>query len=206
MATCVQLPTILPGRQDVSMSSAQERRQRRLERAEAFRQALKSHHARRPAGWQKELAGATGYTEQQISKIVSGARPATVDQMLAIAGALDAPQLLPAELVSMLKKGRATPVEQATPPRMSALRSSVPPTPIPASLRAYLDAHRDDLHPGVRWELEQNHDPRVPDYIEQDHAFWEKFARHWADVLGLASGPYLERGTKGGSAPGSRPR
>ena len=143
-----------------------------------FRAALNKRAEGQPRGWAAKLARDADLPIATLSHIMTGRRMATMLQMVRISQALKAPELLPAGM-------EADTQQRLMVQRGSSDRgSTVSPTPIPASLRSYLDAH-PELHPAVRWELEQNHDQRTLDYVVKDDAFWDTMAQFWAHVLGL---------------------
>lgn len=131
------------------MAESKDTKQRRLERAEKFRKALVAHHSRVKPGWQKELATHAGYTEQQISKIVSGARPATVEQMVRIEAALGRPGLIPDDLAAP-----ASARNSATPDRRSDPADRSSDAAVPPDLVEWLHEREGDEADAVRvWEL-----------------------------------------------------
>lgn len=127
----------------LGMGPNPDRKSARAERGESFRTALREHHARRPPGWQKDLAVATGYTEQQISKIVSGSRPATLEQMVRIAEVLKAPNLLPPEL-ALAAKPRTSPRISTDRGERSDLPATVSAKPVPKDLAEYVAGKGQD--------------------------------------------------------------
>lgn len=186
-----------------------EARDRR--RTEEFLRRLERYRATRPEthrrGWATDVAKAAQVDKSTMSRILNGDRPATADQLLAIAKHLAEPGLLPDEMRAGVGKASKGPSDhdvayRSGSPTMSVVASSLPPGERrPPGLEEWLAARI-----GIAWPelvgLERHRARGVPDTVMREPGYWDEVLEDVRQMFAAATG--APGGAPGGKAPNTR--
>jgi transcriptional regulator with XRE-family HTH domain len=155
----------------------------RRRRGEEFRLRLKAFvQAKVDVGQEAEvtdgaIARASKVDRSTVSRILSGERIATADQISAIAAALNAPALIPPEPVV----GAGSPQQEGGFQPTSGLRSRLPP-----GLEGFLERHGKRLKITRRERVYLERDRTETDaWLRKDDGYWERRLKFWREELAI---------------------